>query len=950
MNRTVRKHRHHKGAAHKDDSQSGRSSLHMHNSSTTQPLVPPEPMPQHPNKRHRTVGSSHPLATAPLPFPSDASATESSSEATNTHDQQITSEPATAVVTTIMALNWAKGRAGCAYYTHEFHELYMMDDVVESSTLEIIRSLIDQIAPQTIIVPQDSDELTSLIDGLRGGHNDIQTQLLPAKTFACAHGRYSLVSWFIQQRESHQQQQKQQAKSRYQESATVGSMEASSSAEGASLPMATDVYCDDPHDGQRRQAYLQLSCYVDLDSQVSVGCAGALLNYLEQLEDTSNRPIGSRFDNGTSFQALLLRSFSSEQCMQISKESQKSLCIFEKDLHPNAHQKRGKESLSLFGLLNHTVTPIGHHLLKSWVLRPSLDINVIRARQDAVGYFSAPDTVQFSKELGTQLKHIKNIARIISMIKEHRASPTEWHQLLEFVYYSIRIYSSFAGGRDQTDIAIIMKILNTIDTGILRNVGTAIDEVLDFHQSKIEGRLVVKDNYDADLDHLRETYSGLDAILLSVSQEISYNMSPNIAPLCNVVYFPQLGYLITLPIHLEYSIDPRWGFELQFKTAENLYFKDVKTKELDEVLGDIHAMIIDKEIELVHYLSDQLLAYSQNLLVMADVCAELDSLLALAKAAALHNYIKPEMTLDNQLVIIQGRHPLQELAVDVFIANDTYLVGGRAATPSRVSSASDSITNANSVALLTGANFSGKSVYLRQIGLITYMAHIGSFVPAAQAIIGITDKIFTCIQTVETVSKLQSAFALDIQQLSQAVHYATDRSLVLMDEFGNGTESTDGAALLCATLGYFLYKGNLCPKILAITHFHELISRQIITPEDNRITFLTMEILNAQVTGENSETMDEVVFLYKVVPGSQARNSYGAWCASIAGVPTQIVRRALDLSSIIYSAQMITPEYSEEEEREFEAIEAVARKLMLVDKEEETEKALVDELVQLMLE
>ncbi|KAI9259590.1 DNA mismatch repair protein MutS [Phascolomyces articulosus] len=922
----------HKGLAHKRNS----NAQDMHSSKSMQQFVPPLSLP-HPNKRHRTIGSTViPYTTAPFTLPKTSTTTGESSSITgishsitpNIQQNQQSRDESLITTTTavIMALNWSKGRVGCAYYAHEFHELFMMDDIaVDTSTLAVSLCTCD-----------------------------IQIQQISMKSFAYLHGRYRLVSWLVQQREGRQQKSYSPSEQQHrpQEPMVLSSpLTNEDTAEGDEL-MATAIFCEDPYDGQRRQAHLQLSCFVDLDSQISVGCVGALLDYLEQLEDTSNCPIGINSDNETSFRPLQLINFS------------RALGIFEKDLHPNAHQKRGKESLSLFGLLNHTVTPIGYHLLKSWVLRPSLDLEIIQTRQKAVGYFSASPVSDLAKELRGQLKHVKNVARIISMIQEHRASSSEWHQLMEFTYYTIRVHSAFASGRQEIDVAIIQKILNTINPQILQNVGTSINDMLDFNQSKAEGRPVVKDNYNEELDRMRETYAELDATLLAVSQEISRCMPRSIVPLCNVVYFPQLGYLITLPKHQENVIAPQWGFELQFTTAENLYFKDDKTRELDEVIGDIHAMIIDKEIELVQNLAENLSVYFKDLLSMADVCAELDCLLSLSKAALLRKYVKPEMTLDNQLLIIQGRHPLQELCVDVFIPNDTHLVGGNVAASSRNtarSSEEDTSKNtANSVALLTGANFSGKSVYLRQIGLITYMAHIGSFVPATQAIIGITDKIFTCIQM------LQSAFALDIQQLSQAVHYATDRSLVLIDEFGNGTESSDGAALLCSTLGYFLYKKNLCPKIMAITHFHELISRRIIDPDANPITFLTMEILNTQVTGENSETMDEVVFLYKVAHGSQVHSSYGAWCASIAGVPTPIVRRgvliALELSNIIYSGQTFTPVYSEEEEKAFQGIEDVARKLLALNHDDDTNgetneqpetstvQGLVDELVQLLLE
>ncbi|KAI9018713.1 DNA mismatch repair protein MutS, partial [Phycomyces nitens] len=163
-----------------------------------------------------------------------------------------------------------------------------------------------------------------------------------------------------------------------------------------------------------------------------------------------------------------------------------------------------------------------------------------------------------------------------------------------------------------------------------------------------------------------------------------------------------------------------------------------------------------------------------------------------------------------------SRHPIQELWVDRFIPNDTLLQ-------------SEQNTSLQKVMVLSGANYSGKSVYLKQVALITFMAHIGSFVPASYATIGLTDRIFTRIQTSETISQaslgeilflVQSAFSYDLQQLLQAINYSTSHSLVIIDEFGKGTASSDGIGLFCAVVEEFVSKGNQCPKVIASTHFH----------------------------------------------------------------------------------------------------------------------------------
>ncbi|KAJ8662917.1 hypothetical protein O0I10_001093 [Lichtheimia ornata] len=818
----------------------------------------------------------------------------------------------------IMALQWKGGKLGCAYYTQEYRELHVMDDVIERSPADFATQLIQEINPRIILLEYNADDILSLVQSIDG---EIQVEKLQGKDFGYEHGRYSLISWFAQINDDNE----------------------------AASDNATHhhVYCEDPYDGRKRKTNLQLQCMINLDSIVSIGCAGALLTYIDKLEDYTNRPIGNEMaPQDLALRPVSLRSFSSNQYMHVSNIARRVLGIFEKDVHPNTHQKRNKESLSLFGLLNHTVTPIGQHLLQSWIQRPTLDLNVLEYRHTAISHFSTNDTVALVKELRGHLKHIKNIPRMMSMIRENRATVHDWQQLLQFAYYSMRIQTSLASMDLTKELQVTQKIKSAMGTEKLRRVGSAINDMIDFEQSRHEGRVVVKENVDEHLDKLRETYDNLEPVLLQVAQEISQRMPPELATTCNVVYFPQLGYFVAVTREYEQMFEYNLGlppdFRLQFTTDANAYFKNDRTNELDESLGDNHGMIIDREIELVQYLTEELSTYFSDLLAMADACAELDCLLSLAHAARIHEYVRPEMTEENKIEIHQGRHPIQEMCVDVFIANDAYLVGGLGKASSDVSTThiENSTTTQQhhenetaSIALLTGANYSGKSVYLRQVALIVYMAHVGSFVPASSAVIGLTDKIFTCVQTIETVSKLVSAFALDLQNLSQAARDATGRSLVIIDEFGNGTDAADGAGLLCATLEHFLSKGEQCPKVLAITHFHELLAHNIISPTEHRIKLLTMEILSQSCTIQSSSSQskqqaDEVVFLYRVVPGSRACNSYGAWCASIAGIPTPIVQRALELSHLIDNNKQIRPIYSKERQAKLDAIEDIALKLL----------------------
>lgn len=205
------------------------------------------------------------------------------------------------------------------------------------------------------------------------------------------------------------------------------------------------------------------------------------------------------------------------------------------------------------------------------------------------------------------------------------------------------------------------------------------------------------------------------------------------------------------------------------------------------------------------------------------------------------------MTKENVIIIEGGRHPLQELTVPSFVPNDTTLIGG----PGDDSSIT---TTGPSMLIMTGPNYSGKSVLLKQIAVIVYLAHIGSFVPCEKATIGLTDKILTRIATRESVSRAQSAFMIDLQQVALATTLATRRSLIIIDEFGKGTNANDGAGLACGVFEHFLSLGDERPKVLGATHFHEIFESGFLE-ERVELGFGHMEV---RVDDEN-ELLDEQV-------------------------------------------------------------------------------------------
>ncbi|TFY80471.1 hypothetical protein EWM64_g3537 [Hericium alpestre] len=367
----------------------------------------------------------------------------------------------------------------------------------------------------------------------------------------------------------------------------------------------------------------------------------------------------------------------------------------------------------------------------------------------------------------SHLGGIKNIPRIMVSMRLGKAGLNDWQGLMKFAFYATMLWDALMASNIDQTLEIVQKLLAALDITSFKEVGAMINDTVDWDDSDHAGRICVRPHIDEELDNRKHIYHSIDVVLSKVAEEIAESVPADYAMSLNVVYFPQLGNIILVvtfnrtPSHIEdhegflvcVPMLEEWksdegiqvfaGWTFQFSSEEHVYFKSEKMHDLDRHIGDIYTSIVDRELEIIQELQERILEYDAAISWACDICAELDCLLCFAEASNAFDYCTPIMSEDNILKIVQGRHPLQEQVVNTFVPNDTLLVGGAgidAVTTVRRDvdddESLDGTTFGNSVMICTGANACGKSVYLKQVALIQFMAQVRQLdVPACSTML-----------------------------------------------------------------------------------------------------------------------------------------------------------------------------------------------------------------------
>lgn len=519
----------------------------------------------------------------------------------------------------------------------------------------------------------------------------------------------------------------------------------------------------------------------------------------------------------------------------------------------------GEEGASLLQALDNTHTPMGARLLKRWLIFPLLDLHRIAQRHDLVAYFMAHQTL--TQQLISCIKHTGDVERLIGKIPLKKANPREVLQLARSLKYMEEVRECCIVSELEALGRLVqpMQPLTDLREKILQ---TLVDEA----PVLITKGGAIRDGVHEQLDHLRKiSRNGKDYLLQIQQQEAA---STGISSL-KISYNNVFGYYLEVTNAHKDKVPDTWIRKQTLTNAERYITPELKEYE-EQILG-AEEKIMAIEIELYQQLLAAIEPFIAPIQTNAHLIAQLDCLLCFAHNAIAYKYNRPILVETPTIEINEGRHPVIEQRLphgESYVANDLILNKAE-----------------QQIIILTGPNMSGKSALLRQTAIITLMAHMGSFVPATSATIGLTDKIFTRVGASDNLSGGESTFMVEMNETASIINSLTERSLVLLDEIGRGTSTYDGISIAWSIVEY-LHNSPNKPKTLFATHYHEL----------NELEHQLTAVRNYHIT--HKETGNKVIFLRKMAPGG-SRHSFGIQVARMAGMPTKLLERANEILALL---------------------------------------------------
>jgi DNA mismatch repair protein MutS len=598
------------------------------------------------------------------------------------------------------------------------------------------------------------------------------------------------------------------------------------------------------------------------DLGLGIVAAGAVMNYLQETQKANLLHLRKITPYNTTDHIIL------DQSTKRNLEITRSL--------------EGREDGTLFWVLDRTQTPMGGRLLKKWINQPLRRLEPVKARLEAVGELAAKKDLR--KNIMEILSNIGDLERLITKICTGRANPREMVAMKNMLTQISNLKRALNAGEGSHMEQVTSSALSELRDGlqvlddVVQRISTAI--VDDPPLSLADGG-VIRKGYNTELDDLRDI--ALNGKTWIANLQTKERQRAGISSL-KIGFNNVFGYYIEVTHTHNHKIPGDYIRKQTMVNAERYITPELK--EYEEKILHAEEKIQALESELFNELRLTVAGHAEAIQDNAGRIAMLDCFSSLAEVAVDYNFVCPEMDEGIRIEIVDGRHPVIE----------RLLPPGERYTPNNTLLDNEE----HQVLIITGPNMSGKSSYLRQVGLIVLLAQIGSFVPAKKARIGIVDKIFTRVGASDNIASGESTFLVEMHEAANIVNTATLHSLILLDEIGRGTSTFDGISIAWALTEYI--HNRLGAKTLFATHYHEL----------NELAELFPRIKNLKV--EVREYGDKVIFLHKVTPGF-ADHSYGIQVAQMAGLPDEVTERAKKILKNLEGSELTVHEETDRDDQ-----------------------------------
>ncbi len=606
-------------------------------------------------------------------------------------------------------------------------------------------------------------------------------------------------------------------------------------------------------------------------NSLAINSAGALLNYLKETQMKKLDYINS------------IKSFFVSEYMVLDASTQRNLELLQ-------NIRDGSKRGSLLSILQNTITPMGSRMLKSWILRPLINIDKINQRQDAVEELTKKSFQR--EELRTLFRNVQDVERLISRINYGNANARD----LISLKLSLETIPKINAQIDELDSEFINQKLFEFD-----EIKALIEKsIKDEPSASLREGNMIKRGYNDDLDNLHDISSGGKEWITKLQESERKKSGINSLKMgFNRVF----GYYIEIT-NKHKNLVPEYYIRKQTLVNCERYITP-ELKDQESTILNAQEKINGLESSIFMKIIEDIKEYTKRLQELAKKIAQLDVILNFAHVSINNNYCKPKLFEENVMIVKDGRHPVVEQIEEMFIPNDVHL------------------DEKKRIMIITGPNMSGKSTVMRQVALLQLMAQIGCFVPANSCLLSVVDRIFTRIGAYDDLTMGQSTFMVEMNETANILNNSTNKSLIILDEIGRGTSTFDGISIAWAVAEHLAE--TIKAKTMFATHYHQL----------NKLADKYEHVFNYNIGVK--EDNDEIIFLHKLFEGGTDK-SYGIQVAKLAGLPEEVIER----SKQIMTKLEMDDEIADRIHKDFKKKVFEKKTLKRKDKEEVSQTSLLD--------